>query len=398
MPWKIVEHADRADAYCVHKETADGGAGEIVACHESREQANAHMKALYANEDSMTAHLFVGDENYVTVQPGEPYRLLPFGVIVKNGRRRAVTQEIAAQFRLPHFKPPIKLGSHDEPTPAGGHIIALEVRADGLYAIPEMNDRGAAALRDGAYRYHSPEIIWAGGGLEDPVTGETIPGPLIVGDALLHTPHLGEQAALYEANLLLKGDDPGMNEEKNEMIVMPQGVWQRFSAWLDKTFTGVEPEPEPEPEAEPEPQSEPEPEPQSVPEPMSADPQAEQYAALMAERDNLAAEVAEMKAQQAQAGRVAHYSAMLSGLPVNGGGEMLASMSDEQAAWVVEQFKALGAQIATNDKLTQVIGTEQQQPTDLHGVITAYQAAHKVSYLEAFEAVRAERPELFTNK
>jgi len=138
--------------------------------------------------------------DFVTVAAGEPFRLLPFGQIVKNGRKREVTRELAARFRLPHFRPPIKLGSHKDETPAGGHIVALEVRDDGLYAVPEYNDEGAAALARGAYRYHSPEIVWEGG-LEDPQTGDVQDGPLIIGDALLHTPHLGEAAALYTADI-----------------------------------------------------------------------------------------------------------------------------------------------------------------------------------------------------
>lgn len=332
----------------------------------------------------MSDNLFIRDENFVSVQPGEPYRLLPFGVIVRNGKRRAITPEIAAQFRLPHFKPPIKLGSHEDPTPAGGHIVALEVRGDGLYAIPELNERGAAALRDGAYRYHSPEIIWAGGGLEDPTSGAVIPGPLIVGDALLHTPHLGEQAALYEANLLQKGSDPVMSEnETSETIVMPQGFWSRSSAWLARVTAGGEVEPEPE-------------EPPAQPEAMaSGGTTPEALTALQAERDELAARLAQVEAQQAQAERVAAYTAQIAGLPVQGGGEMLAGMSDEQAAWVVAQLRALGAQIVANDRLTATIGTDAPAPTTPHEAISAYAAENHVSYVQAFEAVRAARPEMF---
>lgn len=36
---------------CVHKKNPDGSAGETVKCHESVEQAEAHMRALYANVD-----------------------------------------------------------------------------------------------------------------------------------------------------------------------------------------------------------------------------------------------------------------------------------------------------------------------------------------------------------
>ena len=136
-------------------------------------------------------------EEYVSVSLGEPFRLLPFGKLVKGGKVREITAELANRFRLPHFKPPIKLGSHKDETPAGGFIVGLEVRNDGLYGIPQVTEKGQKAFDEGDYRYHSPEIIWEGNGYEDPQTGETIEGPLIVGDALLHTPHLGERAAMY---------------------------------------------------------------------------------------------------------------------------------------------------------------------------------------------------------
>lgn len=138
-------------------------------------------------------------DRLLATSPGEPYRLLPFGEIHKAGVTINFTREYAAKFRLPHFKPPILLGSHTETTPAGGHIVGLEVRKDGLYAVPEFNEKGLQALRDGAYRYHSPEVLWEGRGFEDPGTGATIEGPIIVGDALLHAPHMGEATALYQA-------------------------------------------------------------------------------------------------------------------------------------------------------------------------------------------------------
>lgn len=46
MPWMIKKDGD---LYCVHKENADGSAGEKVKCHPTEEAAKQHMKALYAN-------------------------------------------------------------------------------------------------------------------------------------------------------------------------------------------------------------------------------------------------------------------------------------------------------------------------------------------------------------
>jgi len=152
----------------------------------------------------MSEYVYFSD-NYLTIQPGEPFRLLPVGKLVKDGKVRTLTRELLAKFKLPHFKPAIKLGSHADETRAGGHITGLEVRDDGLYAIPEFTDEGRAALERGDYRYHSPEIIWDGA-FEDPETGADIDGPLVVGTAMLHMPHLGERASLYSVEII-EGDE-----------------------------------------------------------------------------------------------------------------------------------------------------------------------------------------------
>src|SRR3990167_6339981 len=120
-------------------------------------------------------------DNYVNVPLGDAIRFLPFGTLVKNGKRREITPEYAARFRLPHFEPPMKLGSHKEETPAGGHIVGLEVRADGLYGLTTNTDKGAQAIAEGDYRYNSPEIIWEDCALENPNDGSMLAGPLIVG-------------------------------------------------------------------------------------------------------------------------------------------------------------------------------------------------------------------------
>src|SRR5512139_4007279 len=156
-------------------------------------------------------------DNYVTTNQGPAYRLFPFGVIYKNGKRREITPEYAAQFKLPHFRPAVKLGSHEDTTPAGGFIVALEVRDDGLYAVPEWNEKGETAMQDGAYRYHSPEVLWDDGAIENPADGSLITGPLILGDALLHMPHLGEATALYSI-------EPITEEQKMENVTVPASL------------------------------------------------------------------------------------------------------------------------------------------------------------------------------
>lgn len=42
MPWKVKGN-------CVHKENPDGTVGEVVKCHKTRDEAVAHLRALYKN-------------------------------------------------------------------------------------------------------------------------------------------------------------------------------------------------------------------------------------------------------------------------------------------------------------------------------------------------------------
>jgi hypothetical protein len=309
-------------------------------------------------------------DNYVSTKPGEAYRLFPFGVVIKNGKRHEITPETAAAFRLPHFKPPMKLGSHDETTPAGGHIVALEVRPDGLYALPELNDNGAKAITDGAYRYHSPEVIWGDGYLEDPTTGKPIMGPLIVGDALLHTPHLGEATALYSVEVQRKDGD-----QMTDMTQVPTTLWDKFTAWFNKRVDEAEA-------------------------PASAPAQIpEEYQAKIVELEQYKARIQTMEAEQAKRARVDQFEAELKDTRVNAGewAALLVDIPAESAEKIVVQFKALSAQIAANDKLTAVIGTTgtPEATKDPNQVVLAYAAEHKVGYVEAFEAVRKATPEIF---
>lgn len=309
---------------------------------------------------------YVLDE-YVAVQAGEPYRLLPFGGYFKNGKRRNMDAAIAAKFRLPHFRPPIKLGSHEEATPAGGQIIGLEVREDGLYAIPELTDKGAQAMADGAYRYHSPEVIWEGG-LEDPDTGDIIAGPLIVGDALLHTPHLGENVALYTSEFI----NPIPGDETMENVEVPKSFWEKLTAWFDKQMVT--------PEAPP----------------ALVQPDTEALDALTAERDQLKAQITAIEAEKAHAARIEQLTVELKETKAEPNAEMLAGMTPEQSEWVMTQFKALSAQIAANDVITQELGSSGEQvEVDLNTTIEQFAKANNLSFVQAFDRLRIEQPDKF---
>jgi len=313
-------------------------------------------------------------DQFVSVKAGEPYRLFPFGAIRKNGRTIEITPELAKNFKLPHFKPAIKLGSHEDATPAGGHIIGLEVRPDGVYAIPEWNENGTAAMTSGAYRYHSPEIIWEGEIL-DSVTGLTITAPIIMGDALLHNPALGEAAAFYHV-------EKNGGNNMSEMTQVPTPLWERFMAWFDNRDQKPEPPPAP------------------------AHPVADNFAAeLEAERAKVAqyaAKVEQMEAAAAAAERIAQFSAQFKESPAVAGDHelhtILARLPEADAAVLVTKFKALSAQIdefaATGDAGKDGNGQELTGEK-LVDIAAAYAAEHKVDFNTAVAKLAVERPELF---
>lgn len=314
---------------------------------------------------------------YITVAPGQPFRLLPFGRLVKGGKTREITAELARLFQLPHFRPPIKLGSHRDETPAGGHIVALEVRADGLYAVPEYNDEGAAALARGAFRYHSPEILWDGG-LEDPATGTRQIGPIIVGDALLHTPHLGEAAALYSAAIY---ETNGEKDMSNETVTVPV-------TWLDRLFGRASEQEPPTPQAQP-------------PAPATPSATADQFAAIQSERDDLAARLERLETERTTAARVTHFETELAetslaqdeGLPA-----LLAGLPDETAAELLRRFKALAEQ-ARVAALTADVGHEGQATTgdpvtELDAAVKSLMQKDSLNYTQALKKLATEQPDV----
>jgi len=318
-------------------------------------------------------------DNYVNVKIGEPYRLLPFGKIIKNGKAREITPEYAKTFKLPHFKPPVKMGSHNDETFAGGHIIGLEVREDGLYAIPEWNDKGSTALSDGAYRYHSPEVIWDDGGLEDPKTGNLIQGPMILGDAMLHTPHLGEAVALYKIEPI--------TQETNmlENYAVPKNLWDKFNAFLESKLTPAEP--------------------------LKVEVIPDDYEAAKLERDELKSKQLEREQADKTAAVKTELIAKLQKkedfgalytepLAADEAANVLAGMNDEQREWVMKNIRALNAQADASKLLVETGsagGAIEDPKAAFNALVLKYGAEKKVDYNAAFEIIKTENADLFAS-
>ncbi len=313
--------------------------------------------------------IFIEDaEQYATVKPGEPFRLFKWGNIYKGGKKRTVSKD--KPFHLPHFKPPIKLGSHREETPAGGFLTGLEVRDDGVWAVPEFTEQGLKAWEQGDYRYHSPEVIWEGGYIENPETGDKIEGPLIVGVALTHTPHLGESTALYTYQ--------EQNDMSEQLETVPVSVFEKFMALFAKKD-----EPELEPEETPE-----------IP---------EEFTLAVQERDEYKARIEQMEAEQAEQELFAavrsefeteEYGAAFSQM-ADEAVEKLAKLDEDTRVWIIEKFKALSAQVAEEEVLTKEIGEDVQVQTDFNAAVLEYAKEHDMPYQEAVKVVAKEMPELF---
>ena len=308
-------------------------------------------------------------EEFVNVKAGEAYRLFPFGTIVKGGKVRNITPEFAATIKLPHFKPAIKLGSHEDVTPAGGHIIGLEVRSDGLYAIPEYNDKGSQALLDGAYRYHSPEIIWEGG-LENPDGTGAINAPLIMGDALLHTPHLGEAASLYSVEVIESNKE---QSNMNDKFEVPLTVWDKLTAFIDSRIHPAEP--------------------------VKVEVIPEDYTIAKQERDEYKAIIEKQKAEVELKARVDKFAVDLNEIKVAPElANILATLADEAAAAVMKQFKAMSEQINVT-AIAQEVGSPAEAIDDpkvaFNAAVLAVVKEKGINYNAAFEHVKNTQADMF---
>jgi len=310
-------------------------------------------------------------EDFLTVTAGEPIRLFPLKNIFKNGQKRGA--ELIAALRLPHFKPVIKLGSHADNAPAAGHIASLEVRDGYLWGIPEWNDRGRQAIEAGEYKYNSPEVIWEGG-LEDSDTGEIIPGPLIVGDALLHMPAMAS-TALYSVN----HKEHNMTEN-----TVPVSLFERV---LDLFKAEKEREQE-------------QPTPEQPPEVATFE---VEYNQATEQIEILQAQLAQVQADQEHGAIVAKFAAEFAGTTLADDSdihELLAGVEQDKAEILVSKFKALAAQAAMA-KLDQDVGVSGDPNAGnpdaaFDAAIRAKMEEAKVSYNAAVTLVIAENPELYT--
>jgi hypothetical protein len=229
------------------------------------------------------------------------------------------------------------------------------------------------ALEKGAYRYHSPEVIWPGGAIENPDGGE-IEGPLIIGAALLHTPHLGEAAALYSVEPFTQ--EVNMSEE----MTIPVSLWEKLTSQFQR-------EPEPEPEIEPVIET-------------------DEFKAVVKERDDYKSEIEAMEAERegvellaVVSGEFAEHEALKEDEKLF---ELLAKIKDEELRDdLISRFKALGEQ--ADSGLEDEIGTDEEGETETDPAKVLDKAVHakmaeeeSMDYASAMAAVATDNPELLS--
>ena len=208
--------------------------------------------------------------------------------------------------------------------------------------------------------------------MEDPTTGKLIPAPLIIGDALLHTPHLGEAAALYSIEKELS--------MTNETVTVS-------ASWFEKLVERFTSHTETPPPQEPQ--------------------HSEDFTALQTKFEAQAAEITALKAEQTRATQLSAiradfqtetFGAAFQTLGTDANVTMLASMTEEQRAWVTTQLKALSAQVKESNltgKLGKHTETETDPMTAFNAAIVAEMETSRADYATAALSVARKSPDVY---
>jgi hypothetical protein len=353
---------------------------------------------------------------YVAVDPDAWVRVLPLGTFKRFGRKVEITadkvREMAANFgKVPETTIAVN-AEHEGYRGKVADVVEVEARSDGLWARLGNWIAGAAQLvRDGAYQYLSPEVLW---GPTD-YDGREVSN-VLTGLALTNLPYFGKQTALYsldgaldnELNNATGGDTPENLQEATDMGENQDPIAEVKRAvgiveLLKQMFGAREPEP-----AEAPPSNEGE----TAGEDVAAQLEAlraefnEQLEALKAENAELKTKLDEQDAEAEFSARVAEYGALeelCEGLP-----QMLATYEDQEKAKAIaaslgettQGIKAVAAQeqFAALFKEFGGDGHGEPQPTGVDKFNAAVEEAMEkfnLDYGQAADKVGKEHPELY---
>jgi len=195
MPYKIDENN------CVVNKVT----GKKMGCHPSHGEATKQMQAIMASE-SMSNLAWIDPFKYVA---GAPFRVFPVGEFKRGERTLDLTKERLAEMKSnyeagrPRWKAPIyaRHPTDAQPDPPKlGNVSSLELKDDGLYAIPEYNDNGTKLIGDESYQYVSPGVLWqlAGAKYADEQGNEF--DNVLDHVALTNHPFFGNQTAIFSSD------------------------------------------------------------------------------------------------------------------------------------------------------------------------------------------------------
>lgn len=220
MPWEVREHNGK---WCVFKEGEDspisGG------CHETKKEAMAQLRALYANEKRMHSVLTFSqlepsdEDNTYWVQAFRfgKWEHPTYGTI-------EIDETIAKQF-VENFKSnvyDIELPYYYEHglDPAkgmkrAGLIVDMEIREDGIYDKVKFTDNALTEIKAGEWRYVSPEYVaeW-----RDPETGNVFTN-VRVGGSLTNDAFFKGMAPLNFSEIFATPEElPQKGEKVNDLV------------------------------------------------------------------------------------------------------------------------------------------------------------------------------------
>lgn len=410
MPWRIDRRDER---YCVIKETD----GTTEKCHGTRQEAVAHMRALYASERQgreMTAanvidicteeegyRLFDELQEYADAPEWIPY--LPKPGVWKHPRygEVAITPERNAamvdNFKRSVYQERLPLDAEHQLKVSGamGWITDMRTNEDGSAdARVDWTDRGRKLLEANRFRYFSPEWYpqWT-----DPAT-EQVHKDVPIGGALTTRPFFKESALRP-----LVANEEGVYDLEED--IDPQDVTIVHFHQLQGVTTVAEPQAVP----------------QATPETVST----EQYQELVESHGALEAKFSEAMAQSEsyrealdkanariakmeEAGRRRMFGEMSADwvgdkdthiLLLSKLSEAFGDESDEVGKYI-EQQRAFAAQAKESNLFTEVgISTpepsETSAETKIHAKALALAGETGLSYHQAYSQVLESNPQLY---
>lgn len=226
MPYKRV-------GKCVHKLNSDGSVGAQVpgGCHETEAQADAHVRALYANVEMSTV-LWIDPFKYTE---GQPFRVFPIGKFKRGDRTLDITEQRLREMeknynaKNPRWEIPIYFGhpiDNQPDPPKGGNIKRLEFKpGDGLYAHPEYTDAAKKSVENGEYQYVSPGVLWSLGGSTYADENGNEFDNVIDHVALTNRPFFGHKTAIFSS-------DEGLMKEADKQM----DSFSQFKEWFAELF------------------------------------------------------------------------------------------------------------------------------------------------------------------